>query len=245
MIEGSLRYPRLISVAGGWQNDRLSEFKKAHYALLHTIVSHDAGEEEKTQLYQLLSEEIKKDSAQIYALSLLQDWGTEVTHVRQLDTLLSLIDSTMIQTPAYYSINNYASRWKRSEALATFPLWTWKSREGKEISVADFRGKYLFIQQIPGEMSYEFEAEKELYHCFKSKKLALLTFVSGERIESKKIDSIEWTCVTEQDNLFARLADSLLLPAEPCNLLIDPEGKLVDKGMATDTITAYLKKKLK
>ncbi|PSL47575.1 peroxiredoxin [Chitinophaga niastensis] len=124
--------------------------------------------------------------------------------------------------------------------------------EGKDISLASFRGKYVLVDfwaSWCGPCRAENPNVVKAYDKFKSKGFEIL----GVSLDDKKdkwlaaveADKLTWTHVSDLKGWKNAAADLYGVRAIPQNVLIDPKGKIVAKNLRGEDLVAKLEEILK
>lgn len=127
--------------------------------------------------------------------------------------------------------------------------FTQLDQNGKPVKLSDFRGKYVLIDfwaSWCGPCRDENPNLVEAYNRFKDKNFTVLG-VSLDRPDGKeawlkaiKDDKLAWTQVSDLKFWNNEVAKQYGIQSIPANFLIDPDGKIIAKGLRGDDLQLKL-----
>lgn len=264
-VSGDIDSLEKMSVTGTISNDDLSVFKKNEaviYGDLNILYkkSKDKGlsdTEKENILLQMDILQNKMDSARI---DLIKRHPNSFTSALYLSIILDKIP--LIEAEELYA--NLSPQMKNSEFGATTdmrikgrkitkvgleaPGFTMKNNLGKEISLKDFKGKYVLIDfwaSWCGPCRAEYPFLKKSYANFKDKGFEII----GVSLDSDKAkwlkalseDSLSWANVTDLKAAESPTAKLYGVQPIPDNFLVDPQGKIIARGLHREELENKLK----
>ena len=138
------------------------------------------------------------------------------------------------------------------ELNAMAPNFTAKNEKGKDISLSDFRGKYVLVDfwaSWCGPCRRENPAVVAAYKAFKNKNFTILG-VSLDKEQAAwekaiKDDNLDWTQVSDLKGWNSAPAALYGVRSIPSNFLIDPEGRIIAMNLRGESLEKKLSEVLK
>ncbi|GAA3604427.1 TlpA disulfide reductase family protein [Flavivirga amylovorans] len=243
-VEGPARHNEFMAIK---EELRISEIEKLRYK------KERSSEEEDfiTKFPSKLIEIIKKHptNSGLAQIAYSQFWSADGSN---LDEVISSFDSSFKNN---YFLQPLLERQRNLHLVKIgkpAPLFTLKNPEGKNISITDFKGKYLLIDFwaywcTPCIAS--FPELKEIRASYSKEKLEMIS-ISTDKNYDKWIEAVEkhklpWAQVIDDDSLKVDIGSKYTVVAIPHLVLISPEGKIIYKHKYEDNLTEELKKILK
>ena len=202
----------------------------------------------KTSFASNLIETIKKHPKNIALAQTAysQFWGADA---KTLDTVLNSFDSSLHTN---YFVAPLVERRKNLDLVAVgmpAPTFTLKSYDNKDVSLTDYKGKYLLIDFWAywcGPCIKGFPELKEIRETYTEDQLSILS-ISTDKNYDKWIEAVDkhklpWTQVIDDAKLPVSIGSKYTVIAIPHLILISPEGNIVYKHKYTDSLTEELKK---
>ena len=153
-------------------------------------------------------------------------------------------------TDSYY-LNGMQESVERETALQpgkVFPDFQVFDKDGRKYTLADFRGKYLFVEFSAswcGLCKKEIPFIRKAYHALKDKNVVFVTMMMDDRKEAWlheiKEYNIEWYCLSDLKGMKnSPLAKAYNLGGIPDSFVVDPEGRIVCRDLRGDEVLETL-----
>lgn len=153
-------------------------------------------------------------------------------------------------TDSYY-LNGMQESVERETALQpgkAFPDFQVFDKDGRKYTLADFRGKYLFVEFSAswcGWCKKEIPFIRKAYHALKDKNVAFVTMMMDDRKEAWlheiKEYNIEWYCLSDLKGMKnSPLTKAYNLGGIPDSFVVDPEGRIVCRDLRGNEVLETL-----
>ena len=168
--------------------------------------------------------------------------------VVQREKIVEKFDPSL--TDSYY-LNGMQESVERETALQpgkVFPDFQVFDKDGRKYTLADFRGKYLFVEFSAswcGWCKKEIPFIRKAYHALKDNNVAFVTMMMDDRKEAWlheiKEYNIEWYCLSDLKGMKnSPLAKAYNLGGIPDSFVVDPEGRIVCRDLRGDEVLETL-----
>jgi len=135
---------------------------------------------------------------------------------------------------------------------SVLPAFTQNDVNGKPVSLASFRGKYVLVDfwaSWCGPCRAENPNVVAAYNNFKDKKFTILSVSldqdKAKWLEAIKKDGLTWTHVSDLKYWNNEVAVQFGIQSIPASFLIDPNGVIIGKDLRGEELKAVLKANLK
>jgi len=166
--------------------------------------------------------------------------------------ILPLYNSLSDEVKASDGGKEWAARLIKLKAVALgamAPGFTEADTSGKKITLSSFKGKYVLIDfwaSWCGPCRHENPNVVKVYNKYKGKNFTIVG-VSLDRANGKAQwlaaihkDGLTWTQLSDLQYWNSKTAGLYAVRAIPMNFLIDPDGKIIAKGLRGDDLEAKL-----
>lgn len=184
--------------------------------------------------------------------SLLNDYSGLLT-IEQLETLCKRMDASLQDSYYLTILRKYIAE---EQKVATGKLainFTAKDLNGKEHSLSDFQGKYIFLEFSASWCSWckkEIPFIRKAYETLKDKNIVFITLMMDDKRERWVSDvekyNIEWLNLSDLKGIRnSEIAKNYNVSAIPASFVINPDGIIIDRDLRGERILSTLKGYLK
>ena len=187
------------------------------------------------------------------ALLALQTYAGSPPKVDEILPLFENLSENVRNTDAGKDYLKFLMDNKNLVAGVAAPLFTQNDTDGKPVSLASFKGKYVLLDfwaSWCGPCRANNPALVKIYNHFKDKKFAILG-ISLDEADGKKYwlkaikdDKLTWTQLSDLKHWDNQVVKLYGVSAIPQNFLIDPNGVIIAKGLAPDVLRNKLQQLL-
>ncbi|MBC6612180.1 AhpC/TSA family protein [Hymenobacter sp. BT507] len=196
-----------------------------------------------------------KDHPDSYAsLDAVVQIGDAVPNYAEVGPLYDMLSPAIKNTPEGQKYGQLLAMRKAVAVGAQAPSFTQPTAEGKQVSLADYRGKYVLVDfwaSWCGPCRAENPNITKIYNEFKHKKFDVLSVSLDSEEDREKwlkavqTDQLPWTQVSDLKGWDNQAAKLYHIQAIPQNFLVDPSGKIVATNLRGDGLQAALAKYIK
>lgn len=185
----------------------------------------------------LVSDFVQTNKDLFVGVYVLNSTGKSALDIDKLDITLRSLSLKLQKTPEGEKLAAYIRGVRNTKIGTTIKNFVLNDPNGKAVSFAQFKGKYVWIDfwaSWCGPCKQAFPHMKELYAGYKDKGFEIIGISTDTKIEPwLKILPIlnnPWPQLWDNTNLFSEFA----VTAFPTGFLIDPDGKIVLKEIGFD-----------
>lgn len=264
-IEGDIESPNLIEIKGGEINDDITKFKKDNKKLFEskneiitalqkaTDNNQTAHTDLKNVNFELVNaarEYIKRNPSKIASVVLIESFYKDNTSVESLENELKLLTGAAAKFPLTEELRKYSTRIKQSQEGAQAADFTLKNLKGKDVKLSDFKGKYVVLsfgafycplcQAENPFMQDVYAKTRKSKH--KVDFVTILLDSDKELITDEATKPFQWTLLFDGKSWASEVIDLYNIIEIPYNILISPEGTILERNLPIGTLMEKLDK---
>ena len=225
------------------EQQKTPEFRKREQAQF------DASGKEYQQAYGAF---IKANPTSWVSLDAMQFAVGAVPQYAELESLYNALSPTLQNTPEGQRYKQLLHDIKAVAIGAQAPDFTQQTPDGKPVSLADYRGKYVLVDfwaSWCGPCRQENPTVTKVYNEFKNKNFDILAVSLDEKkgnwLKAVQEDQLAWTQVLDLRGFESDIARRYHIQAIPQNFLVDPTGRIVAVNLRGDDLRAALARFIK
>lgn len=266
-VGGDIDYPDLIEVKGGEVNNELTKFKKANADLLATRrdlikaqVSKEkaAAEEPKTadielknvdfNLKNIVSDYIKNNPTKISSVILLDSFFKNEESLERLNEGLGVLEGIAQDFPLSAQLRSYRDHIQKSAVNSMAPSFSLKDKEGRTITLTDYKDKYLLVSFMSSTCSDCNEILPDLIKVYEKikkdkKNLEFVSFVKDVEelgVADSDLKNVKWTTIPVDGGWGAQIFEDYNINEVPYLVLISTEGRILERDLQIFNLDARL-----
>ena len=256
-IEGSLLNDRLVACETHIKG--LPEFKQAlEFSDRIQLAFHEADmvavrrmSKVRDSLYTLLIDQLfrfEKDADKSEVVACLVNQYASPLSAEQVKKIIERFDPSFRSSYYVAQMEEFASKEQELTVGKLLPDFQVKDKDGKSYTLADFRGKYLFLEFSAswcGWCKKEIPYIRKAYDALKDKNVAFVTMMMDTEREHWLSDmekgSIEWFCFSDLLGMKkSPMTEAYNLRGLPDSFVVDPEGYIIRKDLRGNEVLDYL-----
>lgn len=257
-IKGNLLFPDLLEIKGGDINNDLTDFKNKNKELLISRSKLLAEEEDRSnkdslsfknyvlnlkninfELSNLAEAYIQTNSEKIASVILLDLFFRDETSVSRLEENIKLLKGAAAEYPLTQELKNYAQLVKKSAIGAKAPSFSEKELGGKEVSINDFKGKYILLSFVSTTCHSCIEEKHDAVKVYEEMKknnkniefVSIVKDTEQKALTSNITDSVKWHILPVSGGWSAKTFKDYRITEIPYNILISPLGTIVERNI--------------
>ena len=197
---------------------------------------------------------IKANPNSLISLFALKNYGGGIPDAAEVEPVFNLLSESVRSTKMGTDYAADIAKMKKTAIGATAPDFTMADTAGKQVSLHDFKGKYLLVDfwaSWCGPCRAENPNVVKAYNTYKDKNFTILGVSldqPGKKdnwLKAINDDHLTWTQVSDLKFWKNEAAQLYAVQAIPQNFLIGPDGKIVAKNIRGDELEKKLAELLK
>jgi len=197
---------------------------------------------------------VKANPTSWVSLDVMQFAAGNVPQYAELVSLYNALSPTLQNTTEGQRYKEMLSGLKAIAIGAEAPNFTQQTPDGKQVALADYRGKYVLVDfwaSWCGPCRQENPNVMKVYQAYKSKNFDVLgVSLDSEKDREKWLkaiqeDQLAWTQVSDLKGWENQAARNYHVQAIPQNFLVDPRGKIVAVNLRGAELQTTLAKYIK
>jgi peroxiredoxin len=201
----------------------------------------------------ILKKYIQQHPATLVSFDALRSFAGSFPEFGEVDPLFNQLSAQVKQHPDAKKFRERLDKLKLLSVGALAPDFTQNDPDGKPVSLASFRGKYVLLDfwaSWCGPCRAENPTVVKVYNAYKEKNFTVLG-VSLDQADGREKwlkaisdDQLAWTQVSDLAFWKNAVAQQYAVNAIPQNYLLDPQGKIIAKNLRGEALEAKLKELL-
>ncbi|HEX8428249.1 TlpA disulfide reductase family protein [Hymenobacter sp.] len=197
---------------------------------------------------------IKANPNSYESLAFLKEMAGTIPNYAEVLPLYNALAPAIKNTAEGKAYGEMLENIKAVSAGAEAPNFTQKTPDGQDVSLADYRGKYVLVEfwaSWCGPCRAESPNMTKVYNEYKNRNFDIIgVSIDDEKGREKwlraiKDDQLAWTQVSDLKGRDNEVAVRYHVQAVPQNFLVDPNGKIVATNLRGDDLKATLARYIK
>lgn len=259
-IKGDVNRPDLILAKGGNINDDLTKFKTENIELIKSwtqivsdktdvansnvdsVASKETVIELKNVNFELLnvaSEYIKNNPTKIASVMLINNFFKNEESFERLTEALGYLQGIAYDFPITVQLREYRDKLKKSAVGVYAPPFRLKDLSGKEVSLVDFREKYVLLIFESTTCGICTEVRPHIikeYDILKKEKMniefiSIIKDIEDVAVSDSLRKEIKWTILPEYGGWSSQIFENYNIKEIPYSILLSRDGKILERDV--------------
>lgn len=248
-VTGSHDNPGQISIAGSKSHDQYIQYVTALQPYIK-VLTENARDKENVEGFEKVAGDFVRKNVTSYVSPLVLIQLAQVSdNILNTETLFKLLSQKVQNTPMGQYVNHHIQEGKINMIGTTIPDFSQEDMNGKQVSIASFRGKYVLIDFWASWCGPCREENPNVVAAFKKYQSKNFTILGVSLDQTKqswlnaiKMDGLNWPQVSDLKGWQNQVATQFKITQIPQNLLIDPQGKIIGKNLRGAELSQKLSK---
>ncbi len=187
---------------------------------------------------------IEKHPERLSSLILINEFFANSNSSNSFERVMGLVKGDVLKTQLGLNLSTYLQKIKQSAEKERMPYFQIIDIKGDTIRSNDLKNKYLLLSFVSSNSSQSDEITERLKGVYKNLKKDSVEFISIyiDPITISKdqfippVDSIDWKVVLEERSWASDIVDAFNIEFIPNNILISPEGIIMNRNISTSEI---------
>ncbi|MBO0358832.1 AhpC/TSA family protein [Hymenobacter sp. BT186] len=197
---------------------------------------------------------VKANPSSYESLEALKEAAGPVPDYTEIMALYSTLAPSVKSTTEGKAYGEMLESLKDVSVGAKAPDFTQKTPDGRIVSLADYRGKYVLVDfwaSWCGPCRAENPNMTKVYNEYKNRNFDILSVSlddekgRGKWLKAIQDDQLAWTQVSDLKGMDSEVAVRYHVRAIPQNFLIDPNGKIIATNLRGDALQAAVARHIK